>query len=96
MLGMKNSKTKKRPEYSKLLAAWSLGAATVCLIVSFLLSWLDHDPCSEITIAMVTAATAVVDFYMHKSLKEKDSRNKYGIDADGNRIQTPPTDDPVG
>lgn len=89
-------RVRKRIEYSKFLAAWALGAATVCLAVTYMLSANDHDPCETVTIAIVTAAASVVDFYMHKSYKEKDSRNRYGIDAEGNKMPGPVRDDPGG
>jgi len=66
-----------------MLSGWALVIAVLSLIASYALSLLDHDPCQEITIAIVTGATSIVDFYLHKSYKEKDSRNKYGIDANG-------------
>ena len=77
---------KKKMEFSKKLVIWALIVTTVCITVSYTLSMLDKDSCQEVTVSVATACIAIAVSYEAKSLGEKHSRNKYGIDEDGNRI----------
>lgn len=77
---------KKKLEFSKKLVIWALLITTLCLVVSYVLAYLDHDSCSDITVAVVTTCIAIAVSYEAKSYGEKNSRNKYGIDEFGNKL----------
>lgn len=53
-------------------------------LLSVLLSILDKDPIPDITVAVYTVCGGGILGYIIKSAFEKNSRNKYGLDADGN------------
>lgn len=81
------NKTHKKMEFSKKLVIWALVMTTVCVLLSYALSLFDHDGCQEVTVAVVTTCVAIAVGYEAKSFGEKNSRNKYGIDEDGNKIE---------
>lgn len=85
-------KKKRKMEFSKKLVVWALALTTLCLATSYILSYLDHDACSEITTAVVTTCIAIAVSYEVKSYGEKNSRNKYGIDENGHRITSEETE----
>ena len=77
---------KKKIEFSKLLVGWALIITTACIACSYILSFTDHDPCSEITGGVVTTCIAIAVSYEAKSLGEKHSRNRFGLDENGKKI----------
>ena len=84
---------RKKIEFSKILVAWALLVTTISALASYLLALLDHAPCEEITIAIAEACIAIAVAYEAKSYGEKNSRNKYGIDEFGNRIDSETSSD---
>lgn len=72
-------KKKQKTEFSKKLVTWALVVTTVCLVVSYGLAFLDHDPCSELTVSVTGACIAIAVAYEAKSYGEKNSMNKYGV-----------------
>lgn len=92
----KHRKKKKR-EFSKILVAWALVLTTLCVVLSYALSFMDHDPASDVTVAVASACIAIAVAYEAKSFGEKNSRNKYGVDRNGYKIESDADDDtPVG
>jgi len=87
---------KKRKEFSKLLVRWALVITTVSVATSYLLSFFDHDPSTDVTVAVITSCIAIAVSYEAKSYGEKNSRNKYGINPDGTRVKTNDSDGAVG
>jgi len=81
----KRRRKKKKIEFSKLLVTWALALTTACVLLSYILSMTDHDPVQDVTVAVASACIAIGVAYEAKSFGEKNSRNKYGIDEDGNR-----------
>lgn len=81
--------TKKTPswEFSKKLAAWAVIVATVSVIASFVLAAFELDAVEDVTTTVFTACIGYLITYAGKSLGEKISRNKHGLDADGNPYQ---------
>ena len=80
-------KNKKKPEFSKILAVWAMAAATAAAIASYVLAFFNApDIAGDITICIVTACVGYLVTYAGKSLGEKISRNRHGIDADGNPL----------
>ena len=77
---------KKKTEFSKYIVVWSVAFTMLCAFTSYVLAMCGLDPCSEITSNVVIACIGIVSTYMVKSLAEKHSRNKYGIDEFGNKI----------
>ncbi len=65
----------------------SLSAAT-----SYLLSAFGRDPVGELTGTIFTACVGYLITYAGKSLGEKISRNRHGLDADGNPLPDPSGD----
>ena len=78
-------KRKKKIEASKKLAYWAA-------IVASLLSAFGRDPVSEVTGTIFTACVGYLITYAGKSLGEKISRNRHGLDADGNPLPDPSGD----
>lgn len=84
IINVKKSKRKrKKIEFSKILVAWAMALTTLCVIFSYVLSFSDHDPASDVTVAVVSTCIAIAVAYEAKSYGEKNSRNKYGVDQNG-------------
>lgn len=79
---------KKKREFSKFLVVWAIVLTSVCIGISYLLALLDHDACSDITVSVVTTCVAIAVAYEAKSFGEKNSRNKYGVDENGHKIDS--------
>lgn len=86
-------KKRKKPEVSKLLALWAVVVATISAAASYVLAGLCLDPVSDLTSTIFTACIGYLITYAGKSLGEKISRNRHGLDADGNPL--PDTSVPV-
>lgn len=56
-------------------------------------SFTDHDPASDVTVAVASACIAIAVAYEAKSFGEKNSRNKYGVDNNGCKIESDADDD---
>lgn len=69
----------RKIEFSKILVTWALILTTICVAVSYGLSFFDHDPVQEVTVAVASACIAIGVAYQAKSYGEKNSRNKYGV-----------------
>lgn len=84
----------KPPETSKLLAYWAVAVASASLIASYALAAFGLDSVSDLTVAVFSACIGYLVTYAGKSLGEKISRNRHGLDADGlpYQIQTDPLD----
>ncbi len=81
-------KKKNKSEFSKKLAVWSVIIATLSAISSYVLSAFQRDAVSEVTGTIFTACIGYLVTYAAKSLGEKVSRNRHGLDKDGNPIQS--------
>lgn len=81
-------KKKKKVEFSKILVTWALVLTTLCVALSYVLSFSDHDPASDVTVAVASACIAIAVAYEAKSFGEKNSRNKYGVDKNGYKIDS--------
>ncbi len=88
----KRRRKKKKTEFSKILVTWALILTTLCVALSYVLSFADHDPASDVTVAVASACIAIAVAYEAKSFGEKNSRNKYGVDKNGYKIESS-TDD---
>lgn len=82
-------KRKKKIEASKKLAYWAASVATLSAASSLLLSAFGRDPVGELTGTIFTACVGYLITYAGKSLGEKISRNRHGLDADGNPLPDP-------
>lgn len=60
--------------------------ASVCPIASYTLAARGLDPVSDLTSTIFTACIGYLITYAAKSLGEKVSRNRHGLDADGNPL----------
>lgn len=93
----KKRRKRKKKEFSKILVTWALVLTTVCVALSYALSFADHDPASDVTVAVASACIAIAVAYEAKSFGEKNSRNKYNVDRNGYKIETSTDDeDAVG
>ena len=91
----KHVRKRKKFEFSKKLAVWAVILATACVAASFTLAALSLETASDVTTTVFTACIGYLITYAGKSLGEKVSRNRHGLDADGNPI-APPTDNTGG
>jgi hypothetical protein len=66
--------------------------ASVCPIASYSLAARGLDPVSDLTSTIFTACIGYLITYAAKSLGEKVSRNRHGLDADGNPLPDPSGD----
>ena len=82
----KRKKKRKPWEFSKRLAAWCVAIATAAAMASYVLAFLGLDPAEGITTAIFTGCIGYLMTYAAKSATEKISRNRHGLDADGNPI----------
>lgn len=82
----KRKKKREKIEFSKILVSWALVFTTICVAISYLLSMFDHDPAQEVTVAVASACIAIGVAYQAKSFGEKNSRNKYGVDKYGRKM----------
>lgn len=80
-------KSRKKYEKSKLLADWAVVMATSSAIASYTLAACGLNAVSDLTSSIFTACIGYLITYAGKSLGEKISRNRHGLDADGNPLQ---------
>lgn len=80
---------KKKTETSKRLAYWAVVVATASAIASYVLAGMALDPVSDLTSTIFTGCIGYLITYAGKSLGEKVSRNRHGLDADGNPLPDP-------
>ena len=66
-----------------MLAAWAVIIATASAATSYTLAACGLDPVSDLTSTIFMACIGYLITYAGKSLGEKISRNKHGLDADG-------------
>lgn len=87
--GMRRKKMHKRKmEFSKLIVAWALVSTTCCMIAAAVLSSRGYDGFAEVAnTALDKLVPVVVLGYNAANSFLKNSRNKYGIDVDGNPIK---------
>lgn len=74
-------------EFSKKLAAWAVVIATAAAVASFALAAAGKEPVGDVTNTVFTACIGYLVTYAAKSATEKVSRNRHGLDADGNPIE---------
>ena len=79
-------KVRKKMETSKKLAWWVVIIATLTTIASYMLAYLGHETVETLSASIFTACIAYLVTYAGKSLGEKISRNRHGLDADGNPL----------
>ena len=81
-------KPARRPlEFSKMLAAWAVVVATAAATASFYLAAHDKSTASDLSTTIFQACIGYLITYAAKSATEKISRNRHGLDADGNPIE---------
>ncbi len=74
---------KRKIETSKKLAVWAVVVATAVCIASYVLAALGHESVSDVTTTVFAACIGYLITYAGKSLGEKVSRNKHGLDENG-------------
>lgn len=86
-MGRKKHQRRKRPwEFKKKLAAWAALIATGTVIASYVLAALDKQTNSDLAIAIFGACIGYLISYAAATVSEKVSRNRHGLDVDGNPI----------
>lgn len=85
----------KKTEFSKKLVTWAMVITTMAIALSYMLAMLDHDPVTDVTVAVISTCVAIAVSYEAKSLGEKHSRNKYHITLDTDQTSGE-SDAPVG
>lgn len=81
--GRLSAPSKRKREFSKMLALWAVITATAAAIASFVLSAYDKQPVSDFTTVVFSTCVGYLVTYAAKSAVEKTSRNKHGIDENG-------------
>ena len=76
-------KDKRKIETSKKLAVWAVCIATLACIASYALAAFGFETVSDVTTTIFTACIGYLITYAGKSLGEKVSRNRHGLDEDG-------------
>ena len=76
-------KVPKPWEFSKKLAVWAAVMATVSAAASYVLAIFDKQTTSDVTTTIFTACIGYLITYAGKSLGEKMSRNRHGLDENG-------------
>lgn len=85
--GKRAARKGRRPwEFSKKLAAWAVVVATLAAVASYVLAFRDKQTASDVTTTIFTACATYLVSYAAKSATEKISRNRHGLDPDGNPI----------
>lgn len=85
----------KKTEFSKKLVTWAMVITTMAISLSYILAMLDHNPVTDVTVAVISTCVAIAVSYEAKSLGEKHSRNKYHITLDTDQ-SSGESDAPVG
>ena len=70
-------------EFSKKLAVWAAVMATASAAASCVLAIFDKQTASDVTTTIFTACIGYLITYAGKSLGEKVSRNRHGLDENG-------------
>ena len=82
-----NQKSQQRPkkkvEFSQKLVVISWVITIVWISLSFILSFMDKDTNSTVTVALITESFGVTVAYFIYQAALKVSRNKYGVGHDG-------------
>ncbi|MDO4741060.1 MAG: hypothetical protein Q4A66_10365 [Eubacteriales bacterium] len=94
-MAKEKKKQKKTWEFSKILVTWAMLITTICIALSYILSALQRDTCSDVTQSVVITLTAIAVAYEAKSYGEKNSRNKYGVKLDEPRRVASDDDDDI-
>lgn len=76
----------KKFEFKKLALGLIVFISILWVSFSYILALLEKETNSSIAVASIGSIIGVYIAYCTTSFKEKDSRNKYGIDSDGNKI----------
>ena len=85
---LSREKPERRPfEFSKMLAAWAVVVTTAAAAASFYLAAHDKSTASDLSTTIFQACIGYLITYAAKSATEKISRNRHGLDADGNPIE---------
>lgn len=79
-------KKKRSMEFKKKLLVSIVAATFVCIATSYILSACGMDPVSDIAVQMIITCLGAAIGYLIATVTEKNSRNKYGIDKNGNPI----------
>ena len=79
---------KRKVQFSKALAVWAAVVATAVIIASVALAAFDKQTVSDLAVAVFTACIGYMVTYAGKSAYEKNSRNKHGLDEDGQPYET--------
>lgn len=80
-------------EFSKKLAVWAMVVASASAVAPFILSACGREPVSDLSSTIFTACVGYLITYATKSLGEKISRNRHGLDAAGNPLQSVQSED---
>lgn len=81
----KKFKKNHKFEFSKFVVVWVLVVTTGSVWKSYSLASHGLDPVEGLAETIVTSLAVIVVTYCIKSLGEKNSRNKYGVDENGHQ-----------
>ena len=84
----KRAKTRRPWEFKTRKTSRGCRIATATAVASYVLAYLDKQTASDVTTTIFTACIGYLVSYAAASTTEKVSRNRHGLDADGNPFQT--------
>ena len=82
-------------EFKKKLVISIVAATYFCIVASYVLSAMGMEPVSEIAVQMIITCLGAGIGYLIATATEKNSRNKYGLDRNGNPRE-PKNDEEIG
>lgn len=85
---------RRRWEFKKKLAAWAVAVATASATASYVLAFKNLQTASDVTTTIFTACIGYLVTYAASSVTEKVSRNRHGLDPDGNPITAEQPEEP--
>lgn len=84
---------RRRWEFKKKLAAWAVVVATASAAASYVLAFKGLQTASDVTTTIFNACIGYLMTYAASSVTEKISRNRHGLDPDGNPMPAPDSTD---
>ena len=81
--GKRDRRKTRKMDFSKKVLVWVIILTSVGFTSSFILAFFDKNPVTEITTTLLASCVGSIVAYSVKSAFEKNSRNKYHLDADG-------------
>ena len=73
-----------KAEFSKRIVLFMGALFLAGIVATYVLAWFHRETVLELSIVFAKCFTGIVSAYFAKSFLEKSSRNRHGVDSDGN------------